>query len=192
MNSIRNIYIICSLLILANACDSVISNSAVPEVKETKIVPTPFIEQSEPKFNYTENAFVKIEIQKKSPIQILSVKAVKDDLNFKEGVDVELKNVSDKTIRLVWVALAPQLNCTETSMSGDVTTNQSNYNEKAEIQPSKISVFQISPDLAKGYLVSQKCTKLNPKESTKSMIYISKVEFSDGTNWLEDSQTVDK
>src|SRR5215204_5312920 len=177
--------IILTLLILISACGSPVSNSAVPAISEIKTAPEISSEQPEPIF--IENEFIKIEVKKDSPVQILTVTPVNGSV--KNGINAELKNVSDKTTSSVRVAVTQPLNCAETMMLADIGANQSNNGKKAEIKPSETFVFQVSPSLTKIQMANRKCTKLTPGESTKSMIYIMKVDFSDNSNWSRYSKT---
>ncbi len=182
MNPAKYLVLVFVLLHFAVACSAPISNSTVPAISQTEVVPTPIDEKPEIEREVVDKGFVKIQIQKNAPAEIINVSSVNGKSDLKKGVEVEVKNVSDKAIYSVYIGISPQLNCSETLMVGDIVVNSSNSNSKLklEIKPTETILVQLVPDLAKS-LTYRKCTKLNPQESGKAMVYVWGVDFSDGT-----------
>lgn len=187
MNLAKHLVIMFVLLIFAVSCSSPISNSAVPAVNQSEVVPTPLDEKPKIEPEFIEKDFVKIQIQKNVPAEIINISSVNGNLDFKKEIEVEVKNISDKTIRSIDIGLAPHQNCAETLMVGDHIINSldSNFKPNSAIKPAETISVRIPADLAESFLTRRKCTKLNPKESIKTIVYVWGVDFLDGTNWRQ-------
>lgn len=183
MDICMSILVFCLLLIIVNCNISL--NSAPIQTTNEIVSPTPPLQTEEIiNINNTiEKDFVLLVTEKDSPIKILDAAAINEKLDFKNGMRIEIKNVSSKSIGSVELGLAPPIGCINYYNVGDLIINSNESDKsKSEILPSEIISLNISPDVAQRFSIKNYLKKC-PPEHRKPVIYVWAVHFLDNTTW---------
>ena len=176
------------LLVLTNACGSAVSNSAVPPVSENRKIVIPPINIDENRefgkdcHTTFETEFALILTKNTSPVMIASVVSVNGKKDFKEGVDMEIKNVSDKTISAVVIDIDSQPHCFD-NLSVATMEPAPADEIKAVMNPGELAVKHFPAKEAKNVFKLGKCCEPMANRPKKVMISIRRVRFSDGLTW---------
>jgi hypothetical protein len=183
----KPLLLIFGLLILINSCSSPVSNSAVPAVSENRKIVIPPIKGGENDdfgkdcHKWFETEFAVILTKNTSPAFITNVVSADGKKDLKEGVDVEIKNVSDKTISSVFIEIDSNPHCLDDMY---VATLSDAFDEfKAVINPGETAVKHYPAQEAKNAFRLKKCREPMANRSKKVLIEIGGVKFSDGATW---------
>jgi len=180
----KSFVLIFGLLILSNACGSVVSNSAIPAIREKEIGPPPQNPETINEFGqychkYIEKDFAQIAIKNTAPAIITNIVSVNGKKDFKEGVDIEIKNVSDKPLRSLFLDISPP-DCMENLYTALPMVE---VDEKTVINPGETVIKHLSTKDSTGYFKMVKCREKMPNASPKPFVSVDLVKFSDGSEW---------
>ena len=179
----RKINLFCFFLWCMAGCHFINNNHSVKIINQ-EIIATPTPQPVENVNETIDKNYVLLLLEKDSPIRILDITATSKNYDFKKGIDVEVKNVSDKDIINIQIGIAPPPKCLSFYKIGDWVINSKNEKqENAFISPSSNFSIHISSDIAESYLSPQNYSNSCPHENNKPIVYIWGVEFKDNTNW---------